>query len=848
MIYKMTLADSADSMTFDLLEVPIADKDVEGAVDNTLVNGNVFTDYLWLKKQWTQKWALMCPDEYEQLRGFYTRQWENAEAPTYRLFYGNNIDTYDTQSGDYILANIDAPLGAEMSLTQLSGNAEQTTYSGKNLLQYPAYTGNTTVQGVTFTQSADNKVTASGTTSAGMNWYYWSPSQPFVPTTSGTYTLSFVGTKTNVNFVCYDLTTSSTAMAMWASNPTNTATGTLTAGHNYQIYFNVGSSGVAVTINGYGQLELGSTATTYEPYVGGTASPNPDYPQAIEVVTGEQTVEIVSPKKNLANPQRFIDWIKEAHALCSQYAWGNETNRPVYGTFYGRTNVVRFNGASLYTSRNSMSNPTYLSFVRGIFSGMFETGKQYTISFDMYSTHANGYSNMAFYQTDGTVKQVATGGQNQWTHISTYSANGKSVASVGISYQAGTETYIDLDTLQIEEGISETTYTPFVGKQYEINLGKNLFNVNRTEGTPSSTSFGNENKRTFNYGEFVNGISMNNYYSGNNSTCSISDGVITVNSTQTGYGAGFAVKAKPNTNYVATFTKSTTALDDVRVSFYKADGTFISYSGTNSVAENCFITPAECDFFLVIFRPTQGVETTYSNVQIEEGILPTSYSDYFTPIELAKIGNYQDRIYKNDGKWYIEKQVGKAEMDGSENITEHSTKNSILGVRLPVPSLAVHAVEILNNYFQNVDFATFYGDTRTYGTICAHSSQDLTNIYASAPNSSVTTVAQFQTWLSTHNTTVYYALATPTTTEITDDALLAQLNTISELYGGQNNIMLTPYAGAQGTMEVKIHSIYERETEIYPQTAVRLTLTDDGIINPCGCRRNVQIKMRETIQ
>ena len=40
------------------------------------------------------------------------------------------------------------------------------------------------------------------------------------------------------------------------------------------------------------QIELGSTATSYEPYVGGVPSPNPDYPQQIQTVTGTQTVSI----------------------------------------------------------------------------------------------------------------------------------------------------------------------------------------------------------------------------------------------------------------------------------------------------------------------------------------------------------------------------------------------------------------------------------------------------------------------------------------------------------------------------------------------------------------------------
>lgn len=40
------------------------------------------------------------------------------------------------------------------------------------------------------------------------------------------------------------------------------------------------------------QLELGSAPTEYEKYVGGVPSPNPDYPQEVKTVTGEQTITI----------------------------------------------------------------------------------------------------------------------------------------------------------------------------------------------------------------------------------------------------------------------------------------------------------------------------------------------------------------------------------------------------------------------------------------------------------------------------------------------------------------------------------------------------------------------------
>lgn len=92
--YTMTLNDSSDTMSMTLLEVPIEDKDIEGTTDNTTIDGNIFTDYLWLKKQFVQKWTIMDATTYEKLRGFYTRQFDDAEVPTYTLEDGGGVEIY----------------------------------------------------------------------------------------------------------------------------------------------------------------------------------------------------------------------------------------------------------------------------------------------------------------------------------------------------------------------------------------------------------------------------------------------------------------------------------------------------------------------------------------------------------------------------------------------------------------------------------------------------------------------------------------------------------------------------------------------------------------------------------
>ena len=58
-------------------------------------------------------------------------------------------------------------------------------------------------------------------------------------------------------------------------------------------------------------------------------------------------------------------------------------------------------------------------------------------------------------------------------------------------------------------------------------------------------------------------------------------------------------------------------------------------------------------------------------------------------------------------------------------------------------------------------------------------------------NKDITNKTDFNTWLSTHNTTVYYALATPTDTQITNVDLITQLEALAsaQMKAGQTNII-----------------------------------------------------------
>lgn len=68
--------------------------------------------------------------------------------------------------------------------------------------------------------------------------------------------------------------------------------------------FNNSAGGNTETIFDNIQIEEGSSPTSYEQYVGGTASPNPDYPQDIQCVEGIQNITVSG--KNLFNPENNV--------------------------------------------------------------------------------------------------------------------------------------------------------------------------------------------------------------------------------------------------------------------------------------------------------------------------------------------------------------------------------------------------------------------------------------------------------------------------------------------------------------------------------------------------------------
>ena len=220
--------------------------------------------------------------------------------------YNKRQDAQIVKIKDYINGKREYVTGEGTSLTLentantsfnniiLKGNTSQQQYSGKNLV--PITAKSLERNGVTFTIN-NNQLTINGTatkyTIFFLNNEIWSYSANNPILEAGTYNLSFNN----------EIKSSGDAMAITIYNE-NSKIIYEKAGIKNNFSFSISEKGSCtirmVITKGQVfdnndlqlQIEQGSTATDYEPYVGGVPSPNPDYPQDINVVTGDNKVTI----------------------------------------------------------------------------------------------------------------------------------------------------------------------------------------------------------------------------------------------------------------------------------------------------------------------------------------------------------------------------------------------------------------------------------------------------------------------------------------------------------------------------------------------------------------------------
>ena len=146
-------------------------------------------------------------------------------------------------------------------------------------------------------------------------------------------------------------------------------------------------------------------------------------------------------------------------------------------------------------------------------------------------------------------------------------------------------------------------------------------------------------------------------------------------------------------------------------------------------------------------------------------------------IELAKIGDYKDRIYYKNGKFYLEKNIGMAYFDGDENWSYISVTQGNLFRNNTVITNAKDDRDYapLCNYYRGIPLNN--QDNRQSGDTYIYAVNNVTDVI----DNSQATANDFKTWLASNDLEVYYVLEEPVVTEITPlyyETLYEQLKAI----------------------------------------------------------------------
>jgi len=528
------------------------------------------------------------------------------------------------------------------------------------------------------------------------------------------------------------------------------------------------ASGIEVVWNNWEKIEeegstlylsntiVGNMKFSYKGNTTQSGTPTPTAPQPINVVSGRQDV-VVCGKNLLPND------------IESQTINGLTITKNEDGS-------LLINGTSNATTRLILGENIPLS------------AGTYTVSI-----HKEGTVNNSCYMstlTQGTTTEVSGSSLNMYNANSkSYTLNSSTIVYMQL-YIGGSRTFTNFKIYpMLEKGSQPSTYEAYKGNTYEINLGKNLLEAKEGTYTRSTT-------HTWNVSNDNILVSVND--------ANVQGGSLNINTGQVGVWGGTYKSDNHITSNGGTYTLSIEATGNINLGrttgflglyyhIYNDDGTTaqteVKFTANATTTKTITLNSNQHLGSIVLYSQYISCENVELKIQVEKGTEETSFSPYKTPIELCKIGNYQDKIYKNGNKWYLEKKIGKTVItnDNKNIITAYGTnanhkKIDINKTDLGWQSNNTTGIALINKYKEVSSFANV--NTGCFG---CNFNASVVRIW----NDDFTDLTNAQNTLI--GTEIYIAQATPTTTEITDTELISQLESIenTKSFDGQTNIMVS---------------------------------------------------------
>lgn len=282
----------------------------------------------------------------------------------------------------------------------------------------------------------------------------------------------------------------------------------------------------------------------------------------------------------------------------------------------------------------------------------------------------------------------------------------------------------------------------------------------------------------------------------------------------------FSLLESDNTNIAGAIPSSANRIFDLagkegrtiaRISIYHNaswDGSKITFkpmivnsSTATSYEPYCGGIPSPNPNYPQDIQVVTGTQTvTISNADNTES---QTYTLHLGDIELAKIGSYKDKIFIAEegnevydsltqeqkanltlGKWYKYGAIGKVALNGSEEYTK--IRDYVFSTNLTNALFPTNTSELMLEYCNYYTGVSNSATWNNYDYLLSYSSGRIV-----FRNKDTKEISDFKTWLSTHNTIVYYVLLTSTSTEITNNTLLSDLEYIrthAMSYSGATNI------------------------------------------------------------
>lgn len=379
-------------------------------------------------------------------------------------------------------------------------------------------------------------------------------------------------------------------------------------------------------------------------------------------------------------------------------------------------------------------------------------------------------------------------------------------------YTRGEQDQVDMRNWQLELGSTATTYEPYVG------------------GVPSPNPDYPQAIQTVTGLQTVTVVGKNLY---DKNTAPVLDAYISAGVTTITYNNAnrlFYIPCLPSTTYTfqkissaqfsVAYTHETPALD------VQAYGITVAGSATTvTITTDSQAKYLICRYYQTA-QDTTPQATVEASIQVEIGDTATTYAPYHATnypislgnIELCKLGNYQDCIYKDGDNWKVHKATGKISLTGNENWSGGDISEGFLYIYTASYDAAI-PFNIAKIGYSNV--ADIYDGVLIAGTSVSKSTfslgsnleTDSVRLRFKLPSQMVSSRQEWASYLRSYETTVYYTLATPTDTTITDQALIAQLEAVANasLASGSNTITNSATGdNLAGDLEISYHGFDPR--------------------------------------